>query len=76
MPHDSVVPNGQWNGVQIRNPHGGNLSGNISSSENVPVGFFISGIAMQDTFNVPTSSRLKKVQILDPPGTNVYTQQY
>ena len=76
MHHGSIVPNGLWNGVPTRNSHGGNLSGNISSSENVPVGFFTPGIAMQDTFNVPTSSRLKKVQILDPPGTNVYTQQY
>ena len=75
MHHGSIVPNGLWNGVPTRNSHGGNLSGNISSSENVPVGFFTPGIAMQDTINVPTSSRLKKVQILDPLGTDVFAQQ-
>ena len=76
MPHGNITPNVQWNGMQNQNMLGGNPSGNLSGGANIPMSNFNPGITMQDTINVPTSSRLKKVRFLDRLGTNVYTQQY
>ena len=76
MHHGNTVPNAQWNALQNRNALGGNLLGNMRRVGNMPLGIYNPGITMQDTFNVPTSSRQNNVKIIDRLGADVFAQQY